>query len=119
MKRILFVLAIALFSIDASSQVFKPERRKLEKTATTQSQTIELYINGRGKIYVNNKKTSVKKLEEILTQLEANNGVVKFARDNSSTKATEKSREVSKLISKYKRRVEYFTDKTFSKQITW
>ena len=110
MKKILFVVALAFFSISSYSQ----STNTVEQVQYDNSQYIQVYITAKGKLLVNDQKTNIKDFEKTLRQLEERNGIVKFARESASKKAQEKSKEVSKLISKYKRKVEHYNDRAFT-----
>ena len=115
MKRILFVLTLSIFSLNsfAASQVaIQP------KEISQQKASIELYIDAKGRVYVNGKKMSSKKIEKMLIDIKSKKGIVKFAIENKHREMTSKGLEVVKLFRKHEISVEVFTDKTFSKQLS-
>jgi biopolymer transport protein ExbD len=114
MKRIIFILALALFSMNSYGQsTVTPQKVQIDET-----QFVQLVINTKGKIYVDGKKTSIKNLDKILSDLKKKNGLVKMARDGEyNKKVAATSKEVSALMRKHKIMVKPYVDKTFTKEL--
>lgn len=114
MKRILFVLAFAMFSFNSFA---KETTLTFPEVTTQQSTSIKLYIDAKGKIYVDGKKTSMSNLKSILTQLKEKNGFVKIATALNSKSTIDKKKEVILLLREKKLTTQVFSDNTFSKRI--
>jgi len=118
MKRIVFILALALFSFQSYAQSTGIPLKKPVKI--DQTQYLEVFINAKGKIYVNGKKTKLKDVDPLLSDLKQKNGYVRLAREgkNNSKKGMTALDEVSKLIKKYGRMIRIYSDKNFTKEVT-
>lgn len=114
MKRILFVLAFSIFSINSFAD---GHQIHLIIETLQQQASIELYIDADGKVLVDGKKIGIKKLEKRLIEIKNNKGLVKFANAKNNRKMAGKRLEVMKLLRKHQLSVEVYTDKTFSKII--
>ncbi len=114
MKRILFVLTLSIFSLNS----FAATETSLQSIEIAQQkESIQLYINANGKVFVDGKKISIKKLEKALIEIKKKKGIVKFANADKSTKIAGKRLEVMKLLRKHQIAVEVYSDNTFSKVI--
>jgi biopolymer transport protein ExbD len=112
MKRFLFVFALTLCSLNSFAQ-----SNPIQTSSVQQTPSLEIFVNEKGKIYVDGKKVSITELDQQLADLKKNNGFVKFAKEKITKKsAYEKLTEATKLFSKYQRVVKLYTDKTFTKE---
>jgi len=116
MKRLLFVLALTIFSLTSFAQ---SGTNVTQVTADDQSQSVEIFVNKKGKIQLNGKKISLNKLEKQLLELKKGKGSVKFAAESTSNKSARDKAvgELSKLFKKYGLEVKVFTDKSFKKPL--
>jgi biopolymer transport protein ExbD len=115
MKRIVFILALALFSFNSYAQSNYP---KTQTTNIDKTQYLQVFVNAKGKLFVDGKKMSLKNLDKKLAVLSKNNGYIQLAREggyNSKVAATNK--KVVELFRKHGRMVKTYTDKTFTKEI--
>lgn len=77
-------------------------------------ESIEVYINKKGKILADNKKVNIKELDQILKDLKKKKGTLKLAQASLKLNKVQKTNaELSKLINKYKITVELYTDNSF------
>lgn len=114
MKRIFFVLTLSIFTFNS----FAATQKTVQISETLQQQSsIELYIDAKGKVFVNGKKISIKKLEKTLIEIKNKKGLVKFANAKNNSKMAGKRLEVMKLLRKHQIGVEVYTDNTYSKVI--
>jgi len=114
MKRILFILTLSIFSLNAFAI---SETQIQSEEISQQKETIELYIDANGKVFVDGKKISIKKLEKALVEIKEKKGLVKFANADKSQKMGGKRLEVMKLLRKHQIAVEVYSDNTYSKVI--
>jgi biopolymer transport protein ExbD len=114
MNRIIFVLTLSIFSIHsfAATQKLSHVHQSFQQQAN-----IELFIDAKGKVFVDGKKISMNKLEKILIEIKDKKGLVKFANDEKNTKMKGNRLEVMKLLRKCQISVEVYSDNTFSKVI--
>lgn len=117
MKRIVFILALALFSFHSYAQSTASPK---PSTAVDQTQYLQVFINAKGKIYVDGEKTRLKDFEQLLSDLKKRNGYIRLAKEGKYTKKTlATSQKVSQLIKKYGRGIRTYTDNTFTKELTF
>lgn len=113
MKKFLLALVLSVVSISMYSQTNKNLPKAYE---INENHTIEVFINKRGKITVDNKKISLKDLDKIIADIREKRGVVKFAKEYApSEKFSESNLALQKALRKYQPIVKTYTDKTFSK----
>lgn len=78
------------------------------------NESIEVYINKKGKILVDNKKINIKELDLLLKDLKKKKGTLKLAQASLKLNKVQKTNaELSKLINKHKIKVELYTDNSF------
>ena len=117
MKRIFFILAIALFSFNSFAQSNYP---KTQTVNIDQSKYLQVFINTKGKLIVDGKKMSLKTLDKKLAELKKNNGYVQLAREGGyNKKVATTNKEVIELFRKHGRMVKTYLDKSFSKEMTF
>lgn len=113
MKRILFILLLALFSFQLNAQSDSFQIKGVDQT-----QYLEVFINAKGKLFVDGKKTNLKNFDKALADLKERKGYVRIAREGSySKKVAATQKKVSALIFKYKRVSRAYSDKTFTKTV--
>lgn len=111
MKRILLLFTILLLATNLHAQ---------SSSKVNQKEVLEVFVNKKGKVYVNGKKTNSKDLEKKLATLQEKNGVVHYFRAKVDKKSvTEKHALIMDLVKKYKRPTSFFTDKNFTTKIIW
>lgn len=119
MKRILFILALSFFSLNSFSQVTKGSIG-IDINKANKNEILKVFLDAKGKIFVDGKKMSLKKLDRKLTELEAKNGIVYYSRANvKNEKVTETSKKITDAIRNHKRPIQFYTNSTFSKEIIW
>lgn len=117
MKKILLLFALLLFAVNTNAQ----STTKVHKQNTVnQKEFIQVYMNNKGKVFVNGKKTDLKNLEEKLQTLQKRNGVIHYSKSEIKKKPlAKKNVQIMELFAKYKRSIRFYTDKSFSKEIIW
>lgn len=119
MKRILFILALSFFSLNSFSQVTKGSVG-ININKANKNEVLKVFLDVKGKIFVDGKKMSLKKLDKKLIELKAKNGIVYYSRINTKNeKVIEISKKITDAIRNHKRPIQFFTDNTFSKEIVW
>lgn len=113
MKRILLLIFLSLGAISSFAQESSDSS---QVNTINQNESVEVYINKKGKIIVDGKKTTLKKLDEVLAEIKSKNGIVKLAKASLKIqKVQEANTAVSKLIEKHKTAVKIYTDSSFNK----
>ena len=119
MKQILFILALSFFTLNSFAQVTKGSAG-IDINKANKNEVLKVFLDAKGKIFVDGKKISLKKLDKKLIDLTTKNGVVYYSRASvRNNKTTETSKKITDAIRSYKRPIKFFTDNTFSKEITW
>ena len=116
MKQIFLLFTILLFAANTNAQ--SSSKVNIQKTVN-QKESIQVVVNTKGKVFINGKKTSLKKLEEQLTTLQEKNGVVHYFKSDIGKKTMMSHKKIMALITKYKRPIHFFTDKSFTTEIIW
>ncbi len=106
---ILFTLLFAFtMNIDAQSN-----------TIQEKNNIIKVYVDARGKIFVNDKKVSLRRLSKQLEKEKKGRVTVHFSSVHNQKKSTEAGTKVLRLISKHQFSIKTFTDKSFTKLAEW
>jgi len=117
MKRILLLFTILLFATNINAQ---SNTKVYTQKVVNQNEFLEVFVNTKGKIIVNGKKINSTELENRLTVLQEKNGVVRYFQSKVEKKSVLKQhKNIMALVKKYKRPINFYTDKTFTKEIIW
>ena len=117
MKRILLLFTILLFATNINAQ--SSSKVSTQKTVN-QKEFIEVFVNAKGKIFVNGKKVKPVELEKQFAALQEKNGVVHYFKSKIEKKSVIKQNKyIMELLKKYKRPVTFYTDKNFTTAIIW
>ena len=115
MKRILFTLLIASLSMSTFAQSGKNRVQPIEYN---QNVFTTVYIDAKGKIFVDGEKTKLKKLPQIITELKERKGFLKFAKAPVNKKSVQETNtEFFKILRKTGITIKVFTDKTFRTEL--
>lgn len=109
------VFVMSLLLTISSSSVFATYEAAHVTSSDYQTDAFEIFVNKKGEIYVNDKKSSVKKLKRMLSKMKQNELSVKLSGDYHASLSIKKRKEIEQLLADYKTKVTLYTDKTFSK----
>lgn len=115
MKRIVFILALVLFSFQGYAQ---STPSNFQVKGVDQTQYAQVLINTKGKLFVNGEKMNIKKFDKAMANLKERKGYMRLAREGKYNKKVASTlKKVSEVMRKYGRISRTYSDKTFTKTV--